>query len=321
MRLPQALAIAAALLLATPAWTSLPAADAPKPGETVANSVGMKLTLVPAGEFRMGSPADEKGREAEETPHRVTIGRAFRIGTTEVTQAQWKAVMGARRGRFEGDDLPVEDVSWNDAVAFCQKLSKAEGKTYRLPTEAEWEYACRAGAAGRFAADDLDALAWYDDNSEGRTHPVAAKKPNAWGLYDMHGNVAEWCADYYAPYPPGDAADPAGPPEGKARVVRGGSFASFDRGCRSASRSSARPAYQMKVIGLRVVLELPQEAPAGANAVAPAIPTCHLIACRFPEIVITCPHGVRTWAAACHGRPKAGQPSITVRRLRAWRTS
>jgi formylglycine-generating enzyme required for sulfatase activity len=245
--------LALAVLLA--AWAALQAADAPRAGDVITNSIGMKLALIPAGEFDMGSPADEKGREEDEMLHRVRITRDFRIGVTEVTQAQWKAVMGERRGQFDGDNLPVEDCSWKDAVAFCARLSKKEGKTYRLPTEAEWEYACRAGATGRFGGARLDDLAWYDDNSDGRTHPVAAKKPNAWGLCDMHGNVAEWCADYYGPYPAGGAADPAGPQAGKARVVRGGSWASFERGCRSASRSSTPAAYQLKFLGFRVVME------------------------------------------------------------------
>ncbi|MCY3021711.1 MAG: SUMF1/EgtB/PvdO family nonheme iron enzyme [Planctomycetota bacterium] len=219
----------------------------------------MRLAYIPAGEADMGSPGDEKGREDDEALHRVKLAKPFRIGVTEVTQAQWKAVMGQRRGEFEGDNLPVESVSWKDAVAFCEKLSKTEGKTYRLPTEAEWEYACRAGSAGRFsAADKLTDAAWYDDNGEEKTHPVAAKKPNAWGLYDMHGNVAEWCGDYYAPkYPAQAATDPTGPAEGTGRVVRGGSWSSFERGCRCASRSNVNQAHQMKTIGFRVVMELP----------------------------------------------------------------
>ena len=268
MRLPVRIAGGAALLLlsALAGRAFLRAADAPpapKPGDTVVNSVGMKLAYVPAGEFDMGSPADEKGHEEDEARHRVRISRPFRIGATEVTQAQWQAVMGRRRGRFEGADLPVEDVSWNEAVAFCERLSKAEGKTYRLPTEAEWEYACRAGAAGRFAGEPLADFAWFDDTSDARTHPVATKKPNAWGLYDVHGNVAEWCADRYAAaYPSGPVTDPTGPAEGKARVVRGGSWASLERGCRCASRGNTPAAYQMGTIGLRVVMEVGGPAPA-----------------------------------------------------------
>jgi len=244
-------------VLFVPGSGALRAADAPKAGDVITNAVGMKLAHIPAGEADMGSPADEKGREEEESRHRVKITRPFRMGVTEVTQAQWKAVMGQRRGGFDGDNLPVEEVTWKDAVAFCEKLSKQEGKTYRLPTEAEWEYACRAGAMGRFSGGEkLDELAWYDDNGEEKTHPVATKKPNAWGLYDMHGNVAEWCADFYAaPYAAQAAGDPAGPAQGTSRVVRGGSWSSFERGCRCASRSNANPAHQMKTVGFRVVLE------------------------------------------------------------------
>ena len=230
---------------------------APPPGQAVANSIGMKMLYIPAGEFDMGSAAGEKGHEPDETLHRVKIRRAFRMSATEITQAQWKAVMPRRRGKFKGEKLPVEQVSWKDAVAFCRALSKKEAKTYRLPTEAEWEYACRAGRRGPIKREKLDDLAWYDDNSRETTHPVAAKKPNAWGLYDVHGNVAEWCADWYAAaYPAGRATDPTGPAEGKARVVRGGSFLSLARGCRAASRTSHPPPYQMHSVGFRVVMEI-----------------------------------------------------------------
>jgi formylglycine-generating enzyme required for sulfatase activity len=205
----------------------------------------------------MGSPPDEKGREPEEVRHRVKISKPFRMSVTEITQAQWRTVMGRKRGSFEGDNLPVEAISWQEAVAFCAKLSEIEKKKCRLPTEAEWEYACRAGATGRFSGgEELKDLAWYDENADERPHPVAQKKPNAWGLYDMHGNVAEWCADFYeTPYSARAAVDPAGPPQGVARVVRGGSWASFERGCRCASRGSANPAHQMKTVGFRVVME------------------------------------------------------------------
>jgi formylglycine-generating enzyme required for sulfatase activity len=243
------------------------AGEAPKPGdvqqssrivEVVAGASGIKFAFIPAGEFDMGSPADEKGREEEETKHRVKISKPFRMSTTEITQAQWKALMGQRRGEFDGENLPVESATWKDAVAFCEKLSQVEGKKCRLPTEAEWEYACRAGATGRFSGGEkLDELAWYDDNAEEKTHPVASKKPNAWGLYDMHGNVAEWCADFYvSPYAAQNATDPTGPAQGTGRVIRGGSWSSFERGCRSASRSSANPAHQPKTVGVRVLMEV-----------------------------------------------------------------
>ncbi len=242
--------VIACVALLQPIWAS--AAPATQP---VINSIGQQLSLIPAGEFDMGSPADQKGHEDDEAMHRVKITRAFRMGAAEVTQAQWLKVMGRKAGNFDGGNLPVEGISWADAVAFCKKLSEMEGKTYRLPTEAEWEYACRAGGTGRFAGDKLDDLAWYDDNSDAQPHPAGSKKPNAWGLLDMHGNVAEWCADWYGPYAAGESSDPAGPPAGKARVVRGGSFSSFERGCRCASRSSLSPAYQLKNVGFRIVME------------------------------------------------------------------
>jgi len=232
--------------------------DAPKPGEVVAGVSGIKFAFIPAGELEMGSPAEEKGREPEEVLHRVKISRPFRMGVTEVTQAQWRAVMGQRRGSFEGDSLPAAEVTWQDAVTFCVKLSDIEKKKCRLPTEAEWEYACRAGSSKRFSVgEELSALGWYDDNAEEKPHPVAQKRPNAWGLHDMHGNVAEWCSDFYqAPYAATAATDPAGAQQGTSRVVRGGSWSAFERGCRCASRGNANPAHQMKTVGFRVVMEV-----------------------------------------------------------------
>ena len=226
----------------------------PRPGEITTNSIGMKLALIPAGEFDMGSPADQKGHEEDETLHHVRITKAFRIGVTEVTQTQWTKVMGIRSGAFQGDDLPVESISYAEAVEFCKKLTKLEGKTYRLPAEAEWECACRAGTSAALP-ENVEESAWFDDNAGGKTHPVGTKKPNAWGLYDMHGNVAEWCADYYAAFPSDPAANPAGPATGKTRVIRGGSFANFARGVRSSSRGNVPPSYQLKTVGLRVVCE------------------------------------------------------------------
>jgi formylglycine-generating enzyme required for sulfatase activity len=182
------------------------------------------------------------------------------MGIHEVTQAQWKALMGNSPSSFQGDDLPVEQVSWEDCQKFLAKLTGkvGQGLTCRLPTEAEWEYACRAGSQGEYCFGDdersLGEYAWYFANSEGKTHPVGQKKPNAWGLYDMHGNVWEWCADWYGDcYSPSAATDPKGPASGMARVLRGGSWYCYPELCRSADRFRLKPAHRTTLSGLRVV--------------------------------------------------------------------
>jgi formylglycine-generating enzyme required for sulfatase activity len=233
----------------------------PQPGNLITNSIGMKLIYVPAGDFNMGSPPEEKGRQDDELLHKVKITCPFRIGMTEVTQAQWQTVMGNNPANFTGDDLPVEKISWKSAIAFCKKLSETEGKTYRLPTEAEWEYACRAGVTGPVAGTgQIDDMAWYDENSKEQSHTVATKTPNTWGIFEMHGNVSEWCGDYYSSdYPEADVTDPIGPSEGKYRVIRGGSWGYFEPSCRCAARSSAPTSYQLKQTGFRVVMEIEKE--------------------------------------------------------------
>ena len=206
----------------------------------------------------MGSPPGEPRRQDEETPHRVTLTRAFRIAATEVTERQWLAVMPQSRGPQSGEGRPVTSVSWTEAQEFCLELSKKEGKTYRLPTEAEWEYACRSGGAPPSAAGaDLSAVAWFADDSEGATHPVGLKGPNAWGLHDMLGNAAEWTADVYGPYPRREQVeDPTGPASGSTRVVRGGSWRSFPPALRCAARVGTPESYQLSHVGLRVVQEI-----------------------------------------------------------------
>ena len=179
----------------------------------------------------------------------VTISRGFGMSKYEVTQAQYKAVVGTNPSYFKGDNNPVETVSWNEAVSYCAKLTGKEkaagvlpgGYEYRLPTEAEWEYACRAGATTAYSFGDneskLGEYAWYNSNSSNTTHPVGQKKPNGWGLYDMHGNVWEWCQDWYGNYPEGSVTDPQGPATGSYRVIRGGYWSGAARGCRSEGRS------------------------------------------------------------------------------------
>ncbi len=230
------------------------------PGDIVVNSVGMKLAYIPPGDFTIGSPKTEPGRIANETRRHVTFEKGFRIGITEVTQKEWRLIMGTSPAFFKGDDLPVERITWREAVEYCHRLSKKEKKRYRLPTEAEWEYACRAGtttayySGGNAAA--LAAAGWYLENSGNRSHPVGRKKPNPWGLYDMHGNVSEWCAER----PDGDRGNSTSAQldgEEKAlRDLRGGSWGLSASECRSASRLSNAGTFRYFDLGLRVVCEL-----------------------------------------------------------------
>jgi len=223
--------------------------------QTITNSIGLELVLIPAGEFQMGSDWDEAWRQEDEKPHVVNLTNDFYMSRTEITQVQWESVMDYNRSSRKGDTLPAEKMSWREAVAFCEKLSEMEGKTYRLPTEAEWEYACRAGSGEPFYGK-LNDVAWYAMNSNSQTHPVAEKEPNAWGLYDMHGNVSEWCLDYYEPSYPDSAQNPTGPQEGTIKVIRGGSFATFPAGLRAAARQNGPPAYKYIETGFRIVCEI-----------------------------------------------------------------
>jgi formylglycine-generating enzyme required for sulfatase activity len=221
-------------------------------GERWVNSVGMTFVRIPSGTFTMGSRATDA--ESHERPlHTVTISRPFYLATTEVTQSQWKAVMGSNPSRLQADDLPVEQVSWVDAQEFIQKLSTQEGTTsYRLPTEAEWEYACRAGATGDDGGD-RGSTAWYGPNSGGSAHPVAQKQANAWGLFDMLGNVYEWCEDWKGPYPGGEVTDPHGPSEGPGRVIRGGSWLVHANRTRPHFRDFLAPDERRDDVGFRIV--------------------------------------------------------------------
>jgi formylglycine-generating enzyme required for sulfatase activity len=224
--------------------------------------VTLEMVWINPGEFEMGSPAKERGR-GKETPHHVTITKGFWMGKYEVTQAQWEQVMGNNPSQFKkaGKDAPVERVSWTDCQEFMKKLnaqvesqkSRIGKGRFRLPTEAEWEYVCRAGTTTALNsgynltnsisdATNMAAVAWYADNSGQTTHPVGQKKPNAWGLYDMHGNVWEWCQDCFGDdYAAGAAKDPTGAASGSYHVSRGGSWRSNAGGCRSASRDCNGP--------------------------------------------------------------------------------
>jgi formylglycine-generating enzyme required for sulfatase activity len=223
------------------------------------NSIGMTFVPIPAGTFQMGSPAGEEGRDNNEWQHQVTISRPFYLQTTEVTQGQWQKVMGSNPSYFNncGEDCPVENVSWDDAKKFIWKLNQME-KTdmYRLPTEAEWEWACRAKSTERFCFGNDEAglkdYAWYKKNSADKTHPVRQLKPNAWGLYDMHGNVLEWCQDGYGSYGDGTMIDPKGPDSGQVRVLRGGSWSDNSSLTRSAYRHNDYPGDHDNLSGFRV---------------------------------------------------------------------
>ena len=252
------LPLAVVVIVAAPALPAYgPALDTPASGDAVVNSVGMRMVRMPAGSFPMGSLPGTPMRQEEEFPRRVTLTRAFRIASTEVTQRQWLALMPSNRSPRQGDDLPVTSVSWKEAQEFCLKVSQKEGAAYRLPTEAEWEYACRAGADSPVGAAETGAVAWYADNSEETTHPVRQKRPNAWGLHDMLGNVAEWTLDAYGPYPRVEEdKDPKGPAAGSTRVVRGGAWRSFPPALRCAARTGTPEAHQLPHVGLRVVQEI-----------------------------------------------------------------
>jgi formylglycine-generating enzyme required for sulfatase activity len=274
-------------------------------------NIGLKLVYIPPGSFTMGAAPGELGARPDEKPHKVSISKGFYMGAHEVTQDQYLRVMGKNPSVFHGEMLlknkkivetmepgvvghnhPVDHVTWDDAVEFCKRLSempqeKASGHVYRLPTEAEWEYACRAGTTTAYntgdSKDSLEQAGWYGDNAgskpidsaekfreakgnikqyalglmaNGNTpHPVGRKKPNAWGLYDMHGNLWEWCSDWHGDYPSRDVTDPKGPSVGKERVHRGGCYLVEGIKCRSAARNWDPPGDTYYYLGFRVVME------------------------------------------------------------------
>jgi len=253
----------------------------PSQGQTwTVPELNLQMAYIRPGTFTMGSPASESGRSSDEGPQtQVTLTEGYWLGKTEVTQAQWEALMESIPSKFMGPDRPVEQVFWSDAMEFCRKLTERErsagrlpeGYEYTLPTEAQWEYACRAGTTGQYGGDgNLDDMGWYRQNSGNTTHPVGQKQANAWGLYDMHGNVWEWCLDWYGNYPGGSVRDPTGPASGTGRVGRGGGWGSYAIGCRSAFRSGGVSGYRFNGLGFRLALapQVNQPATVAANHTA-----------------------------------------------------
>ncbi|MDD4497695.1 MAG: formylglycine-generating enzyme family protein [Methanosarcinaceae archaeon] len=228
------------------------------------NSIGMEFMKIPAGDFMMGFPADEGTINSDEGPvHKVTIEESYYLGKYEVTQEQWREVMGSNPSNFKGNDLPVEEVSWNEVQEFIEKLNEMEGTDkYRLPSEAEWEYACRAGTTTRYYFGDNDSklgdYAWYYDNSDSSTHSVGQKKPNPWGLYDMHGNVWEWCQDSWHDDYDGAPSDGSVWESGSSsnRLSRGGSWNRFAWYSGSAHRTWSATSYHDRNLGFRVLKNL-----------------------------------------------------------------
>jgi formylglycine-generating enzyme required for sulfatase activity len=236
--------------------------------KTLFASLDFSFVNIPTGTFIMGSPEFELGRNNDETQHEVTITKGFYMQTALVTQRQWKALMGSNPSRFseESYDRPVDNVSWYDCQQFIKRLNSMKEDTYRLPTEAEWEYACRAGSSDQctegeiielFCGHDhnLDVVGWYCGNSNRMPHPVAQKNPNSWELYDVHGNLMEWCQDWYGEYDAIPQKDTTGPVTGPGRVIRGGSWFSCAKNCRSASRFHWSPNSKSDFIGFRLVKE------------------------------------------------------------------
>ncbi len=229
------------------------------------SGIHLEFVLIPAGTFRMGSPVSEEGHNDDEVEHAVTMSRPLYIGRYPVTQAQYEAVVGTNPSYFLGPNQPVEMVSWFDAVSFCELLAERYGKLFRLPTESEWEYSCRAGTTTAFHVGD--AITVEQANFDGRlglgsaqagcsrrsTTSVDAFGPNPWGLYDMHGNVWEWCADWYGAYPMEGVTDPSGPAAGDIRILRGGSWFHSAADARSAQRDALDPGRRHSLYGFRVV--------------------------------------------------------------------
>ena len=253
------------LIVALASYVPIQAQDKKAPPKNFTNSIGMKFVWIAPGSFMMGSPKTEEERLDNETQHNVTLTKGFYMSVYTVTQEQWQAVMGNNPSFFKGEkNLPVEQVSWEDCQEFVKKLREKDKKAYRLPSEAEWEYACRAGTKTPFhfgATISTEQANYnggftYGDGKKGKyrekTTPVGSFPANAWGLHDMHGNVFQWCEDWYADYPQKDVTDPQGPEKSQFRVLRGGSWLFIPQLCRSAFRRWFDPGYRIFNFGLRV---------------------------------------------------------------------
>ncbi len=235
---------------------------------TITNSVDMKFVWIQPGTFMMGSPKDEKERKNDETPHKVTLTHGFYMAIYAVTQEQWTQLMGKNPSKFQGEkSLPVEQVNWDECQEFINKLKEKDKKPYRLPTEAEWEYACRAGTATPYSTGETISTdqANYNGNFvygagkngmyRAKTMPVGSFPPNPWGLYDVHGNVWQWCQDLFDEYPKKDVVDPLCV-TGENRVIRGGSWIDNPRECRSAYRGGSKPTLRHGLVGFRLCFNI-----------------------------------------------------------------
>jgi sulfatase modifying factor 1 len=235
------------------------------PPKDFTNSIGMKFVWIPPGSFVMGSPKEEKLRGNDETQHKVTLTKGFYMGMYTVTQEEWKEIMGKNPSFFKGEkNLPVETVSWEECQEFIKKLRDKDKKPYRLPTEAEWEYACRAGTTTPFHFGETistdqanyNGNFTYGNGKKGiwgkKTAPVGNFPANAWGLHDMHGNLWQWCEDWYEDYPQKDVIDPIGPQKGVVRTLRGGSWYHTPEHCRSAYRVRSAPGFRGNGCGFRL---------------------------------------------------------------------
>jgi len=248
-----------------PAKEPAKAPTGPVKGESFSiPDINLDMLWCKPGTFMMGSPEGEKDRRKDETQHEVTLTKGFYLGKHEVTQAQWEKVMGTNPSYHKGATLPVEQVSWDDAMKFCEKLTEVEkeadrlpeGWVYSLPTEAQWEYACRAGTTTAYSfGDEITPKQANFNRNVGKTTDGLQYPANAWGFHDMHGNVWEWCLDWYGDYPDGSASDPIGPTDGTYRVIRGGCWLLLGRDMRSAYRNGGTPVYRSSVLGFRLSLQ------------------------------------------------------------------